>query len=57
MSRWQDAVETFDGTVAEIYVLSAAERRCLGANQSRPAAGKRRSEGDKSHAGGGYDVD
>lgn len=31
MSRWQDAVETFDGTVAEIYMLSAAERRCLGA--------------------------
>ncbi|ESZ38207.1 MULTISPECIES: hypothetical protein [unclassified Mesorhizobium] len=31
MSRWQDAVETFYGTVAEIYVLSAAERRCLGA--------------------------
>lgn len=31
MSRWQDAVETFDRTVAEIYVLSAAERRCLGA--------------------------
>ncbi|ESZ71603.1 hypothetical protein NKH85_27905 [Mesorhizobium sp. M0924] len=55
MSRWQDAVETFDGTVAEIYVLSAAERRWR--DQSRPAAGKRRSEGDKSHAGGGYDVD
>ncbi|MER8902110.1 MarR family transcriptional regulator [Mesorhizobium sp. M0772] len=36
MSRWQDAVETFDGTVAEIYVLSAAERRCLGAISHGP---------------------
>ena len=36
ISRWQDAVETFDGTVAEIYVLSAAERRCLGAISHGP---------------------
>lgn len=36
ISRWQDAVETFDGTVAEIYVLSAAERRCLGSISHGP---------------------
>ncbi len=36
ISRWQDAVETFDGTVAEIYVLSAAEHRCLGAISHGP---------------------
>lgn len=29
ISRWQDAVEDFDGAVGEIYELSAAERRCL----------------------------
>lgn len=58
MSRWQDAVETFDGTVAEIYVLSAAERRCVSVRSiTAGGAGKPRSEGDKSHAGGGHDVD
>lgn len=29
ISRWQDAVEDFDGAVGEMYDLSAAERRCL----------------------------
>jgi DNA-binding MarR family transcriptional regulator len=29
ISRWQDAVEDFDGAVGEIYGLSGPERRCL----------------------------
>lgn len=29
ISRWQDAVEDFDGAVGEIYELSSVERRCL----------------------------
>jgi DNA-binding MarR family transcriptional regulator len=29
ISRWQDAVETFDETVGGIYQLNSAERRCL----------------------------
>jgi len=27
--RWQDAVETFDETVGQLYGLSSADRRCL----------------------------
>jgi DNA-binding MarR family transcriptional regulator len=29
ISRWQDAVETYDETVGAIYQLNSAERRCL----------------------------
>ncbi len=36
ISRWQDSVEAFDGAVAEIYELSAPERRCLGAINHAP---------------------
>lgn len=36
ISRWQDAVEDFDSAVGEIYGLSAAERRCLGAVSHGP---------------------
>jgi DNA-binding MarR family transcriptional regulator len=30
IARWQQAIEAFDGAVAEAYDLSAAERRCIG---------------------------
>ena len=29
ISRWQEAVESFDSAVADVYGLSAAERRCI----------------------------